>query len=138
MRILFIFILALSTVYASPAAAGNKKKAERITKEQLLSKDRLFRYTSMKPCWIDKYKYFCCPVRKIVRRATGKGSWTDYCYNSRDELIGTRTFKTNSSARRSAYKAVGGCSLCGSSKMTSKRWNHSYNPRLAPPKKRRR
>lgn len=137
MRILILFLAVFFTLYASSAEEKGEKITERITKKQLLSKDKLFHYTATKPCWMDKHKYFCCPVRKIVRRSTGKNSWIDYCYNSRDELIGSRSFGSSEGSKRSSYSAIGGCTLCGSRKMTNKRWTHSYNPKLAPPKKRR-
>ena len=123
---------------APPSPAGKGRKAdERITEEQLLQRDKLIRYTSLKPCWLDKYRYFCCPVRKIVRRSAGKDKWVDYCYNSREELIGSRTHSHGQSVRRSDFKSIGGCTLCGNTAMKSRRWTRDYNPKLAPPKKKR-
>ena len=140
-RIVSILLFSAIIMNAAPLpVSGNnekKEKKERINKEQLLPGDKLFVYTPLKPCWMDKYKYFCCPVRKIVRRSSGSSRWIDYCYNYRDELIGTREYSAGRNDRRSNYKSVGGCTLCGSSVMKTKRWKHSYNPKLAPPKKRK-
>ena len=63
-----IFGTAAGTLFGAPPAVVSSGEKERISKESLLKNDKLFRYTTVKPCGLDKYKYFCCPVRKIVRR----------------------------------------------------------------------
>ena len=131
---LFILLSACGAFAAPPALPREKASSERITKEQLLAKDQLLLYTVLKPCWLDKHKYFCCPVRKIVRRKTTESKWTDYCYNSRDELIGIRRHSRQTSGLRSDFSAVPGCSLCGSTKIKQRTWSRSSTPKVIIPK----
>ena len=120
-----------------PGKPGEPAEAERITQEQLLDRDKLLTFTSDKPCWLDKHKFFCCPIRKIVRRSGGEGRVTDYCYNARDELIGIRTHDSRGIVRKSDFRAVGGCTLCGATGTKTRYWRHNTNPKLAPPKKKK-
>lgn len=140
MKTFTFFLLAASLLTALSAAPPSRKALpnERITKKNLLRSDRLLLYTPTKPCWLDKYKYFCCPVRKIVRRKVSEGKWTDYCYNAREELIGIRKSSSNSSVKRSDFTAIGGCSQCRSSEIKRRTWKHDTRPRLAPAKSKKR
>jgi hypothetical protein len=123
---------------APPALPRSKESSERITKNQLLAKDQLLLYTALKPCWLDKHKYFCCPVRKIVRRKNSESRWTDYCYNSRDELIGIKRNSRQRSGNHSDFSAVPGCSLCGNTKIRQKSWSRSSQPKVIVPKPKKR
>lgn len=122
---------------APPANVKNAESEERISKDTLLKKDKLMRFTATKPCWLDKYKYFCCPVRKIVRRGAS-GKWIDYCYNDREELIGIRKSDYRGSVKRSDFSAIGGCSRCMNTKIRQRKWKHDTNPRAILPKKKKR
>ena len=131
---LFILLSAWGVFAAPPVPPKAQTKDERITKEQLLAKDQLLLYTVLKPCSLDKYKYFCCPVRKIVRRKTAEGKWTDYCYNSKDELIGIRRHGRQTSGLRSDFSSVPGCSLCGNTQIKQRTWSRSSSPKVIIPK----
>ena len=135
------FVLLLCTAGAISSAAevkaAGEKKGERISQESLLKSDRMFHDSAANPCGLDKYKYFCCPVRKIVRRKAAEGKWTDYCYNERDELIGIRKGDHRGSVKRSDFSAVTGCSRCGNREIKQHSWKFNTNPRLAPPKKKK-
>ena len=135
---LFMFLCVCGAFAAPPALPRGKENTERITKAQLLTKDQLLLYTTLKPCWLDKHKYFCCPVRKIVRRKNREGKWTDYCYNSRDELIGIRRHSRQKSGSRSDFSAVPGCSLCGNTQIRQKSWNRNSRPKVIIPKPKKR
>ena len=140
MRKVLLLLAALGCVEMLSAAEPVKrnKPEERINKSQLQSSDKLFRYTVSNPCHLDKYEYFCCPVRKIVRRKRGEGSWIDYCYNEKDELIGIRRGNHSASVKRSDFSTVGGCSRCGNTKIRQRAWRHTVSPKLAPAKKKKR
>jgi hypothetical protein len=126
-------LFGISLSGAPPAAP------ERISEKNLLSNDKITRYTAAKPCHLDKYKYFCCPIRKIVRRKAAEGKWTDYCYNAREELIGIYRRDARGSVKRSDFSSVPGCTLCGSTKIKQKSWRHNTRPGVViPPKKKRR
>lgn len=121
----------------TPAAAGKDDSTGRISAEQLLDKDKLMVFTSVKPCWLDKYKYFCCPVKKIVRRKDTEGKWADYCYNAKEELIGIRKSDHRGTVKRSDFTTVTGCSQCRSTLLKQKSWRHNTRPQLAPAKKKK-
>ena len=116
---------------------GGEEITERISKEQMLKGDILIRYTREKPCGLDKYKYLCCPVRKLVRRKTGNEKWTDYYYNEKDELIGIRKGNFSGVVKRSDFSTVSGCSRCMNTRFRQHSWKHNTNPKLAPPKKKK-
>lgn len=137
--VLLSLYFAMGALYGAPAAvAPLSSKKERISKETLLKNDKLMRYTTTKPCYLDKYKYFCCPVRKIVRRQAAEGKWTDYCYNDRDELIGIRKGDHRGSVKRSDFSSVSGCTQCRNSEIRQRSWRHNTKPKLAPPKRKKR
>ena len=140
-RFLFLVIWgALSwTVAAAPAGTKTQKEGvERISKETMLKRDELLRYSVTNPCPFDKYNYFCCPVRKIVRRNSSGGKWTDYCYNGRDELIGIRKRDHSGAVKRSDFSALSGCTQCGNSRIKHHSWKHDTRPRVVLPKKKKR
>jgi len=121
LRIVFSFLCLLA------ALSGAEKQ-----------KDQIIHFTAKNPCHLDKYKYFCCPVAKIVRRGSTEKQWTDYFYNDRDELIGLRKSNYSGTVHKSTFTAFGGtCSRCGKSMTTFKTWNHNTQPKLAPPKKKK-
>ena len=120
-----------------PGKSAAPGEAERITQEQLLERDKLLVFNSVTPCWLDKYGFFCCPVRKIVRRSGAEGRRTDYCYNARDELIGIRTYDSRGTVKKSDFRAVGGCSLCGKNETKTRYWRHNTNPKLDPAKRKK-
>lgn len=130
-----IFILCLLPFLC--LGSEKEKDPERIGKDQLLHKDILIRYTPEKPCWLDKYQYLCCPVRKLVRRKTGKEQWTDYYYNEKEELIGIRKGNHSGVVKRSDFSSISGCSRCMSTKIRQRTWKHNTRPKLAPPKKKK-
>ena len=130
--------LALSVELFSAPVMEKGKAAERISKESLLKKDKLLRYSVTNPCPFDKYNYFCCPVRKIVRRNSSGGKWTDYCYNGRDELIGIRKRDHSGAVKRSDFSALSGCTLCRSTQIKHHSWKHDTRPRVVLPKKKKR
>ena len=132
-----LLILFSCAVAGGVLQAAPPPPKERITKETLLAKDTIIRYTLVKPCHLDKYKYFCCPIRKIVRRKAADGKWTDYCYNEREELIGLRKSDHRGTVKRSDFSAVSGCTRCRSTTLKQRSWKHDTNPRLAPPKKKK-
>lgn len=132
------FLTELSAAPVRRRPGSSREVRERISEDTLLSRDKLYRYTITKPCGLDKYKFFCCPVRKIVRRTAREGVWTDYCYNGRDELIGIRKSNHRGSVKRSDFSAVSGCSQCGSEKLKHHSWKHDTRPRMAPAKSKRR
>ena len=135
---LIVLIFWAAGAGAAPAAGVTQGSSGKVTKETLLSKDRLLLFTITKPCWMDKWKYFCCPVKKIVRRPVSSGKWTDYCYNSRDELIGIYRRDASGSVKRSDFSALPGCTVCGSSAMTQKSWRHDTRPgTILPPRKKK-
>ncbi|MBE6385395.1 MAG: hypothetical protein E7048_07005 [Lentisphaerae bacterium] len=137
-RLLLLTPLCFFLLGAAPGVPTEKPK-ERITKKELLSKDKLFLYTVAKPYFADKWKYFCCPVKKVVRRYAAEGKWTDYCYNAREELIGIYRRDARGSVKRSDFSSVPGCTLCGSTKIKQKSWRHNTRPGVViPPKKKRR
>ena len=110
----------------------------RINQERLLARDKLATFTPANPCWLDRYRYFCCPVKKMVRRQQAQGKVTDYCYNAKDELIGIREYDSRGAVKKSDFRAIGGCSICGSNKIETRHWRRNTTPRMAPPKKKRR
>ena len=115
--------LALSVeLFSAPVMEKGKAAEERISKESLLKKDKLLRYSVTNPCPFDKYNYFCCPVRKIVRRNSSGGKWIDYCYNGRDELIGIRKRDHSGAVKRSDFSALSGCTLCRSTQIKHHSW----------------
>ena len=139
-------ILLLSPLLCGIVFAAPEKKPEpateymyeaRINQEKLLARDKQIVFTPANPCWIDRYRYFCCPVRKMVRRQQRQGKVTDYCYNAQDELIGIREHDSRGAVKKSDFRAIGGCSICGSNKTETRHWRHNTTPRLAPPKKKR-
>ena len=139
-------ILLLSPLLCGIVFAAPEKKPEpateymyeaRINQEKLLARDKQLVFTPANPCWIDRYRYFCCPVKKMVRRQQGPGKVTDYCYNAKDELIGIREYDSRGAVKKSDFRAIGGCSICGSNKTETRHWRHNTTPRLAPPKKKR-
>lgn len=134
---IFFFCAAAGTLFSAPRSAVPSGEKERISKESLLKNDKLFRYTTVKPCGLDKYKYFCCPVRKIVRRQAAEGKWTDYCYNGKDELIGIRKGDHRGTVKRSDFSAVSGCTQCRNSTIKQHSWKHNTKPKLAPAKKKK-
>ncbi|MBQ7696910.1 MAG: hypothetical protein IJT50_17535 [Lentisphaeria bacterium] len=139
-----LFLLSLLCAGTLEAAAEKKPEPAteymyeaRISQERLLSRDKQIVFTPADPCWLDRYRFFCCPVRKMIRRQQGPGKVTDYCYNARDELIGIREYDSRGAVKKSDFRAVGGCSICGSNKTVTRRWRHDTTPRMAPPKKKR-
>ena len=135
--ILFIFCAVAGTLFSAPRPAVPSGENERISKESLLKNDKMFRYTAAKPCGLDKYKYFCCPVRKIIRRQAAEGKWTDYCYNGKDELIGIRKGDHRGTVKRSDFSSVSGCTQCRNSEIKQHSWKHNTKPKLAPAKKKK-
>ena len=139
--ILFFFPLLCAGVLAAaekkPELATDDMLEARISQERLLARDKLAVFTPANPCWIDRYRYFCCPVKKIVRRQLGQGKVIDDCYNARDDLIGIREHNSRGAVKKSDFRAIGGCSICGSNRTETRRWRHNTAPRLAPPKKKR-
>ena len=132
-----ICLLGITLAGAPASSAPKPAVQERISKENLLANDSIIRYTAVKPCHLDKYEYFCCPIRKIVRRKAADGKWTDYCYNEKDELIGLRKSDHRGTVKRSDFSAVSGCSKCRSTTLKQRSWKHDTKPRMAPPKKKK-
>ena len=130
--LIFAGVLFGISLFGAPPAAP-----ERISEKNLLSNDKIMRYTAAKPCHLDKYKYFCCPVRKIVRRKAAEGKWTDYCYNERDELIGFRKGNHQGKVKRSDFSAVTNCTICRNTVFKQRSWKHDTTPKLAPPKRKK-
>ena len=137
MSISGICLLGITLAGAPAPSQAKPALQERITKETLLANDTIINYKPDKPCHLDKYKYFCCPVRKIVRRKAADGKWTDYCYNDKEELIGLRKSDHRGTVKRSDFSAVSGCSKCRSTTLKQRSWKHDTNPRMAPPKKKK-
>jgi len=127
----------LTAAEKKPEPAADYDFEARISQERLLAKDKMITFTPANPCWLDRYKYFCCPVKKMVRRQQGQGRVTDYCYNARDDLIGIREHNSRGAVKKSDFRAIGGCSICGSNKTETRHWRHNTTPKLAPPKKKR-
>ena len=141
-----IALIFLSSLVCAGVLTAAEKRPEpateymfeaRISQERLLAKDKMAAFTPANPCWLDRYKYFCCPIKKMVRRQQGQGKVTDYCYNAQDELIGIREHDSRGAVKKSDFRAIGGCSICGSNKTETRHWRHNTTPRLAPPKKKR-
>ena len=143
MKRIVIFLLTLlcagvlTAAEKKPESALDSMFEARINQERLLAKDNLVTFTPANPCWLDRYKYFCCPIKKMVRRQQGQGRVTDYCYNAQDELIGIREYDSRGAVKKSDFRAIGGCSICGSNKTATRHWRHNTTPKLAPPKKKR-
>lgn len=138
--LLFVPLLCAEVLTAAekkPEPATDDMFEVRINQERLLAKDKMLTFTPANPCWIDRYRYFCCPVKKMVRRQQGQGKVTDYCYNAKDELIGIRERDFRGAVKKSDFRAIGGCSICGSNRTETRHWRHNTTPRLAPPKKKR-
>ena len=127
----------LTAAEKKPEPATEYMYEARINQEKLLARDKQIVFTPANPCWIDRYRYFCCPVKKMIRRQQGQGKVTDYCYNAKDELIGIREYDSRGAVKKSDFRAIGGCSICGSNKTETRHWRHNTTPRLAPPKKKR-
>lgn len=136
-KLLFLTVIFLS-LPASVSGTQIKQSDEKINKKQLLPKDKLFLYTATKPYFADRWKYFCCPVKKVVRRHSAEGKWTDYCYNAREELIGIYRRDARGSVKRSDFSSVPGCTLCGNTKIKQKTWRHNTRPGVVIPKKKKR
>ena len=140
LKVLFLLPLFAGILTAAekrPEPAGDYVYEARISQERLLAKDKMATFTPANPCWLDRYRYFCCPIKKMVRRQQGQGKVTDYCYNAKDELIGIREYDSRGAVKKSDFRAIGGCSICNSNKTETRHWRHNTTPRLAPPKKKR-
>lgn len=130
------FFCAAGLLCGAPASEKNEG---RINKKQLLNKDRLYFYSGASPWGHDKWKVLCCPVRKVVRRNTAQGKWTDYCYNAKDELIGIYRRDGSGAVKRSDFSTIPGCTLCGNRQIKQTRWRHNTRPGVViPPQKKKR
>ena len=137
-RVLLTIIFSGSLLEAGPLLQTPPK--ERVTGEQLLPRDTITRYTPTRPWHLDKWKHFCCPVRKVVTRKISSDKTIHYCYNLRDELIGIYRRDVSGNVKRSDFSSVAGCSLCGNRSIKQKSWRHNTRPGVVipPPKKKRR
>ena len=127
-------LLCIGLLWGVLAGAEAPAKVEKTPPE----KEKTLFFTAAKPYGGDKWKYFCCPVKKLVRRTEAKEKWIDYCYNSRDELIGFHRRNASGSVKRSDFVSVPGCTLCGNRTLQKKSWRHNTRPGVViPPAKKR-